>query len=646
MGGLIFLGVVVIALCISFVTSKIGEIKDSARATAEAKQQDLINAEIKKHKSSLDADYAKKIKQLKQDALKTINEERKKARDAIATCEMRAKECEDARQQYQQSAEAARIAEEKYKDAYNEIYASETQKQIESDAYIKEREKLHEQANAFIQKAQEAIGAAAQERDEAISQMQQEAARYQVAYNNIYREALASFNKLFDTPLLPYFQQRRFLDAFQTERGYRALTENLTPIELKDAVCTVRSSSGNSYTTTLTSCTCDDFVHRKQCCKHMMALAIRLYAFPYEKAGLIDKMQKDAYKAHEALQISKSEINAAETELRAIQKKLPLWQKEREQQENWLQKMQLDFPWIAGMLADVEQRFDTVRLKTLPKGAYKSAELVKEMKHEKKELLLRAARAEALLATYEHLFPWLEEFRSVPLDEALSAIADTDNNEDYDAQTKKWLSPQEYAKLPAVEKYQLALDRYQNRKKTDWEIGIEYERYIGYLYEQEGYTVKYFGATEGLQDMGRDLIATKGSHALIIQCKRWAESKTIHEKHIFQLYGTTFILQLKDPTHTYTPVFVTTTTLSDIAKECAERLHVEVHARRAYSDHPLIKCNIGKDEYGAPVRIYHLPFDQQYDRIVIEPGKGECYAKTVAEAEALGFRRAKRHVPD
>ena len=40
-------------------------------------------------------------------------------------------------------------------------------------------------------------------------------------------------------------------------------------------------------------------------------------------------------------------------------------------------------------------------------------------------------------------------------------------------------------------------------------------------------------------------------------------------------------------------------------------------------------------------KIYHLPFDQQYDRCIInEPG--EFYASTVAEAEKAGFRRAMR----
>ena len=40
-------------------------------------------------------------------------------------------------------------------------------------------------------------------------------------------------------------------------------------------------------------------------------------------------------------------------------------------------------------------------------------------------------------------------------------------------------------------------------------------------------------------------------------------------------------------------------------------------------------------------RIYHLPFDQQYDNIKIDP-PNEFVALTVEEAEHSGFRRAFR----
>ncbi len=58
-------------------------------------------------------------------------------------------------------------------------------------------------------------------------------------------------------------------------------------------------------------------------------------------------------------------------------------------------------------------------------------------------------------------------------------------------------------------------------------------------------------------------------------------------------------------------------------------------------DWPMVKCNISSNGE----RIYHLPMDQQYDRVKISK-PGEKYVQSVGEAEAEGFRRAMRWVPD
>lgn len=78
--------------------------------------------------------------------------------------------------------------------------------------------------------------------------------------------------------------------------------------------------------------------------------------------------------------------------------------------------------------------------------------------------------------------------------------------------------------------------------------------------------------------------------------------------------------------------------LSDEAKNFAEILNVKYKEQIEFDRYPCIKCNISKNGE----RIYHLPFDQQYDSTVIEPNKGEQYAFTTVEAERAGFRRAFR----
>ena len=65
---------------------------------------------------------------------------------------------------------------------------------------------------------------------------------------------------------------------------------------------------------------------------------------------------------------------------------------------------------------------------------------------------------------------------------------------------------------------------------------------------------------------------------------------------------------------------------------------VEVHERVPLERYPCIKCNYTQ----AHGKIYHLPFDQQYDRTKIQDPQTECFVPTVKEAEARGYRRAYR----
>ena len=266
--------------------------------------------------------------------------------------------------------------------------------------------------------------------------------------------------------------------------------------------------------------------------------------------------------------------------------------------------------------------------------AYSTANKLRDVSREKSKWAKRALRAEQQLKFYENIFPWLEDFKELPAEEAYDAVNGAVEKSEYD-HYKNYLSPEEYHKLTSAQRNQLALDRYKSRKKSNWEIGIDFERYIGYKYEQQGFTVDYNGALQGLEDMGRDLIVTKGRKAYVIQCKRWAKEKQIREKHIFQLYGTTVLYKVDHPQYDVEALFVTTTELSDVAEKVASYLDVKIITNYPVGDYPMVKCNINNGE-----RIYHLPFDQQYDNVRIIPEKGERFVFTVAEAERLGFRHA------
>ena len=47
--------------------------------------------------------------------------------------------------------------------------------------------------------------------------------------------------------------------------------------------------------------------------------------------------------------------------------------------------------------------------------------------------------------------------------------------------------------------------KYQGREKSNELIGKLYEQYVGCLYEDNGWEVKYNGMDEGREDLGRDM---------------------------------------------------------------------------------------------------------------------------------------------
>ena len=64
----------------------------------------------------------------------------------------------------------------------------------------------------------------------------------------------------------------------QNERFERALSSKVSPIsvDFEKQIGIFDGSGVNPYETTLTSCTCSDFIRRKLPCKHMYRLAIEL----------------------------------------------------------------------------------------------------------------------------------------------------------------------------------------------------------------------------------------------------------------------------------------------------------------------------------------------------------------------------------
>ena len=282
-------------------------------------------------------------------------------------------------------------------------------------------------------------------------------------------------------------------------------------------------------------------------------------------------------------------------------------------------------------------------LKTKKHPAKVEASRVNELKIESKKYLEQFRQMlykyEMLLQLFPELSKYTDDFESIKQLEEISSIDIL--QEDFD-RVQFYLSKEEYTSLSVDERNQLALDRYVKGQKTKWQIGRDYELFCGITYERDGWDVEYYGMEKKLNDMGRDLIAKKNNIHHVIQCKFWAHNKMIHEKHITQLFGTTVEYGMNLSNNiTVKAVFITNIKLSDSARKFADKLGVIVKEDTPLEDFPRIKCNVNKDEYGDESLIYHLPFDQQYDRTKINK-KGEFYAFNVDEAVKAGFRRANK----
>ena len=304
-------------------------------------------------------------------------------------------------------------------------------------------------------------------------------------------------------------------------------------------------------------------------------------------------------------------------------------------------------PYMAGIIADFETHGFDILARKLDWGynqeRAKKVISIREIRKKAEEQIAQSKEAQYQLDYAIKMFPALADFletdyRQLPVLD----ISDFEKTE-HDC-VRDYLSRDEYDSLSSIERNQLALDRYrESHRKTNWQIGRDYELYVGYMYTKKGYEIDYFGSNMGLNDLGRDLIAKKDKKTLIIQCKYWSSKKLIHENHINQLYGTVvcYCLEQNIPVENVQGMIVTNITLSDTAKRFANYLGITFVENFPLGNYPCIKCNINRSQFGEVTKIYHLPFDQQYDSCKVN-SPGEFFAMTVAEAEEAGFRRAFR----
>ena len=208
--------------------------------------------------------------------------------------------------------------------------------------------------------------------------------------------------------------------------------------------------------------------------------------------------------------------------------------------------------------------------------------------------------------------------------------------------TRDYLSNSEWQIKSNIIRERLAVHSYAKSNKSDWEIGRDYELFVAYEYKKHGYRVDTRGSYLRLKDMGIDLIARRGTRTVLMQCKCWGKEKLIREKYIFQLYGALSLYKAEHPdlNGEIRARLVTSTRLSETAKQVAQSLGVFYSEEHEMGPFPSIKCCIIRRDHGIKEKYYYLPMDKNYDDMRIHEEEGEFLAWDVAEAVESGFRRA------
>ena len=360
-------------------------------------------------------------------------------------------------------------------------------------------------------------------------------------------------------------------------------------------------------------------------------------------------------------------FNKERAELQKIEKDITQQKQELNDERNFFEQLkkkgkeaviemakerQLGFPWLAKAYDEyfsLQEKEIVEYLKHKKRPAISASEVVRKQSKLRRQAETDKKIAQYLVDYYETIAPFLVDLKEEvdTYTEQERALLKEYSEEELQDEVTGYLTKEEYRKLPSVERNQMALDRFWKRPKSKWLIGRLYERYVGYLYEEQGYDVEYVGIFKGYEDLGRDLICQKEKDFIVIQCKNWSQFRTIYEKHIFQFFGTVFQYKDENPDKKVRSIFYTSTELSKLARRFANELGIELKEKFKFDkDYPCIKCHTSKADtpYASNgTKIYHLPFDKQYDKTKLEKKYGEFYCKTVKEAEDAGFRRAFRY---
>lgn len=597
-------------------------------------------------RDSLDRKNSQKLKEKKKE-LEIAQQEYKQKRDEL-TPDLVKEQCDSLIQEYKIKLDSVTKAEKIAKEKANAA-AEEEKHHKNCRANLLERYNTKiAQINAEIdQKANEKVDKILKDKQARLNDLMADVNKKRVYLN---QQLTPNINFV-----LPSSKINKLIALQQnvlSNRFFYALESNPAIQDLNFEAKIKSSSTEEIYHTTLDHCTCKDFqFNRKgEPCKHILYLAYII--------GLLQINQKLQEASIQKLNSTYKITNELDAKIKMQKKKIELQnesiqmlQNTKADLESLIEELKNEikiiinektdaYPRLAGIMADLltlHYEKSASILETKKNPALIEAARIRELKSETRDILKDKKILEYKIAYIEALFPNIVDIFDLDFETSEDFNLETDETTD---RTRNFLSHEEFSKLSTIERNQLALERYIQGEKTKWQVGRDYEMYIGQQFENHGFEVKYTGIVKNLEDMGRDLICKKKDVTYIVQCKNWSQEKEIHEKHIFQLLGTVVLRQIETPNENVVGVFVTTTDLSPKAKEIANHLNIEVYSNIPLQEFSRIKCNINRT---TGEKIYHLPFDQKYDSTQIEKKNGEFFASTVEEAENAGFRRAWKH---
>ncbi len=177
-----------------------------------------------------------------------------------------------------------------------------------------------------------------------------------------------------------------------------------------------------------------------------------------------------------------------------------------EELQKLLDEQSRHFPWLANAFAELQQlRFqrEEIELRNKKHPAIAKANKVAELGRSVRETERQFRLTKYRIQLYERLFPWLIDISGEDIETLITqklGSSETGNSSqvDLDEPVRKLLSEQEWSSLSNTQKYQMALNRWKQGRKSSWEVGRDFERFVGYELETAGYDVTYHGAIEGL----------------------------------------------------------------------------------------------------------------------------------------------------